>query len=122
MGDGGQVTLREVDVEDTAQMERNFEILEKMLYIDTFFKSTLTTFDREGGKDVKSKEINSFIAQSFNNVLSKDIKNHQYNPENEKITVSVDHSLQKIMFIRQETVDENSYYSVRQYKMGQNYQ
>ena len=121
MGDGGQVALRDVDVGETAQMERNFEILEKMLYIDTFFKSTLTTFDREGGKDVKSKEINSFIAQSFNNVLSKDIKNQHYNPENEKITVSVDHSLQKIMFIRQETADENSYFSFRQYKIGQNY-
>ena len=67
-----QTQLRDVDVGETKEMATNFEILEKTLYIDTFFKSPLTSFDRKDGRDVRSKEINSFIAQSFTNMLSKD--------------------------------------------------
>tara|TARA_B110000285_G_C14577456_1_gene360599 strand:+ start:99 stop:317 length:219 start_codon:yes stop_codon:yes gene_type:complete len=69
-----------------------------MLYNDTFVKSTLTTFDRVGGKDVKSKEINEFIAKSFHAVKTKENEKNLA-AEMDKITISIDYCLQKIIFI-----------------------
>jgi hypothetical protein len=71
-------------------MPCNFETLEKILYNDTFFKSTLTTFDKENGKDIRSKEINMFMAKSFLDMKARQ-NEETSGTDHDNLIISVDY-------------------------------
>jgi hypothetical protein len=66
-------------------------VLEKILYNDTFFKSTLTTFDKDCGVDIKCKEINQFLASSFSNIKARK-QDETADADHENLTIAVDYS------------------------------
>ena len=71
-------------------MANNFDVLEKILYNDTFFKSTLTTFDKDRGVDVKHKEINLFLARSFLSIKAR-LQNETPDADHDNLSITVDY-------------------------------